>query len=94
MTAKQAMPAPIDISQVPADDPEYLRPLVQALVEEALEAEMTAALGAAKGGADPGPAGYWSGSVGSSSGGASGAPQCGHRPRLRRCAIRRTISAA
>ena len=46
------------------------------------------------------PAALWghgragSGLAGSSSGGASGAPQCGQRPRLRRCAIRRTISAA
>jgi putative transposase len=61
MTAREAMPAAIDIKQALTSDPDFLRPMVQVLVQEALEAEMTAALGAAKGERTAGRLGYRSG---------------------------------
>jgi hypothetical protein len=61
MTTREAMPAAIDIKQVLGADPDFLRPMVQALVQEALEAEMTAALGAGKGERSATRLGYRSG---------------------------------
>jgi hypothetical protein len=61
MTAREAMPAAIDIKQALTSDPDFLRPMVQVLGQEALEAEMTAALGAAKGERTTGRLGYRSG---------------------------------
>jgi putative transposase len=61
MTVKEGTPRSADVKQVLADDPDFLRPLVQSLVQEALEAEMTALLGAAKGERTADRQGYRSG---------------------------------
>ncbi|HEX2137646.1 MAG TPA: IS256 family transposase [Microvirga sp.] len=61
MTRSEAKPAPLDVKEVLANDPDFLRPLVQSLVQEALEAEMTAAVGATKGERTAARLGYRSG---------------------------------
>jgi putative transposase len=66
MTKRQVRPGLVDVEAVLAEDPDYLRAMVEAIVQATLEAEMTEALGAGKGERTPERLGYRSGYYGRS----------------------------